>query len=483
MAIIIRGGVAIGETGVDTDHNLLVNVPTDSDLAGNVCICAEENPDGAGIGRMTRVGDISQDFRLRTGTDTMVFSDTFSHAQLNLSKYRIVNTTATNALVSGAWVLNNGNSVTSGQGTQWQTYATFRTHLSYSTYVEFACKLLVAPQNNTVVEFGLIQCSGVTAPTDGVFFRYTATGELLGVINNNGSEITVSLSAPASPAIGFVVEAAKSYHYLLVVNHDRTEFWIDDVLYGYINTPKTIGAPSLAMSNPLGARFYNSGTVSLAQQLQTSNVAVSYGDNNGNRLWPTTMAVMGNSSVNVPDGTAAGQTANYANSAVAADASLSNTAAGYATLGGQFTFVAPAGAETDFNLFAYLNPAGTATVPGKNLVIRGVRIDSVNVGAAVATTATILQWGLATGATAITQVTADSATAGTRAGRRIVLGMQSFIVGAAIGAQGQTVDTNLDAPLVVEPGTYFIVLVKVPVGTATASQKIRGTVMVNGYFE
>lgn len=76
------------------------------------------------------------------------------------------------------------------------------------------------------------------------------------------------------------------------------------------------------------------------------------------------MAGMGQSCVNAPDSATAGSTANYANTAAPASATLSNTAAGYTTLGGQFQFAAVAG-ETDYALFAFLVPAGAAAVPAK----------------------------------------------------------------------------------------------------------------------
>ena len=65
----------------------------------------------------------------------------------------------------------------------------------------------------------------------------------------------------------------------------------------------------------------------------------------------------------------------------------------------------------------------------------------------------------------------------------IPLGMQSFAVGAAIGALAVPIDINLDAPVVVHGGEYISFAMKVLLGTATASQAFRGLIMVNGYFE
>jgi hypothetical protein len=41
----------------------------------------------------------------------------------------------------------------------------------------------------------------------------------------------------------------------------------------------------------------------------------------------------------------------------------------------------------------------------------------------------------------------------------------------------------MDAPIVVEPGTYCQIYLRIISGMATASQTIRGTCFINGYFE
>ena len=476
MSIKLAGGLSNTLADVNADKELQVALNQDYNKSGHALIGAEVNSDGEGVGRLVRPADISTDYRLRVGLDSIVYQDTFSHGQINVSKYKVINTTATNALTGGRWVLNNGNSVTSGQGTQIQTWAYWKFGLSGTMYVDFALQFAQVPQTNNVCEFGLGLASGVATPTDGVMFRLNASGIMQGVINNGGSETAVTLT-------GFTPTPATMYHFLISIHNDRTEFWIDDILYGAIDTPKSIGSPCLSMSLPLLMRIYNSGTVTTAQRLEVSNVSITSGDQNINKLWATNMAIQGNGSANVPDGTATGQTANYANSTIPTSATLSNTAAGYTTLGGQWQFAAVAGAETDYALFAYLNPAGTNAIPGKNLIVRGVRIETFNMGAVVATTPHLLQWGLGFGSSGVSLATADSATAGTCAPRKITIGTQYLPIGAVIGQNTTPIDINLDAPEVIEPGTYFHIILKMPVATATASQIVRGTCFVNGYFE
>jgi hypothetical protein len=55
--------------------------------------------------------------------------------------------------------------------------------------------------------------------------------------------------------------------------------------------------------------------------------------------------------------------------------------------------------------------------------------------------------------------------------------------GFIVSTETFEIDVNLDAPLVVEPGTYVHVILKMPVGSATASQVIRGLCGINSYFE
>jgi hypothetical protein len=163
------------------------------------------------------------------------------------------------------------------------------------------------------------------------------------------------------------------------------------------------------------------------------------------------------------------QAANYANSAVPANATLSNTAAGYTTLGGQFQWVAVGSAETDFALFGFTVPAPYS------YVCTGIDIDTINLGAAVATTATVMQWFVSPDQTAISLATATN--------RRTTLGIQTFAIGAAIGASTNSIIRDFaNAPLVTNPGRIIVIGVKMPVSTATASQLIRGVVAVKGFF-
>ena len=117
----------------------------------------------------------------------------------------------------------------------------------------------------------------------------------------------------------------------------------------------------------------------------------------------------------------------------------------------------------------------------RSLFITGVRIDAFVTGAANATTATVLDWGLGVNSTAVSLATTDSGS--TYGPRRIPLGIQACFASTAIGGQlTPTIDAMFPTPIVILPSRYLHVILQIPVGTATASEVIRGDVAFNGHF-
>jgi hypothetical protein len=420
--------------------------------------------------------EVSNDYRLRVGVDSVWDDDNFNYVAQNTSKHKYTTNTLTMTWAGGFLNTNGGSVTTTATGCQLQTYRHFPLQGGGGIYCEAAMALSNAMPSNCNIDFGLFLpgAASTNTPLDGVYFRANSSG-VFGVINNNGTEITTS-------AFNFTRAINRVYKYNISISDGEVEFWIDDVLYGELPKPTNTGSVFYAGSCPFAIRHHHTGTTSAIVQAKFANYTIGIADMDNVRLWATNKAGQGLSAVQTPSGMTQGQTANYANSAAPTSATLSNTAAGYTTLGGQFQFAAVAGAETDYALFGYQNTAPTVAITGCNLVIRGIWIDTFNMGAAVATTPTLLQWSLGVGSTAVSLATAEAAA--TRAPRRITLGTQVFPVGAAIGADsGKRIDVNLDAPVVVEPGTFVHVILKMPVGTATASQIIRGVVGINAYWE
>lgn len=484
MASIDSGSNSAGKANVDAGFNLNTTLPQVTTPAGveapqyvGAARLFSENDPGTVTGTAyLKSPETSSDYRLRVGSDAVWDDENFNYVAQNFTKHKYTSNTLTMTWASGFLNTNGGSVTTTGTGCQIQTWRHFPIQGQGGVYCETAFALTNNPVTNWTLDVGMMTqaAASTTLPTDGVYFRVNSSG-VFGVINNNGTETTTS----AFSTFSFTIN--KVYNFVIVLTDHEVEFWIDDVLYGSITRPEGAGSVIYAGSLPWGVRHHQTGTTSAVIQAKIANYSIATIDIENNRSWSTNKAGQGLMGVVYPSGGAAGLTSNNANSAVPATATLSNTTAGYATLGGQFVFAATAGAETDYALFAFLNTVPTTGITGRNLIIRGVWINLWNQVAAVATTPTVFQWSLAVGSTAVSLATTDGAS--TRLPKRIALGAQSLIVGSAVGASAERLDVNLDAPLVCEPGTYTHIILKMPVGTATATETFRGVVGVNAYWE
>ena len=414
--------------------------------------------------------------RLQIGSESLLFHEVFNGAAVNTTQWNTAVTTFTTAVSGGRMILNSGSSVAANGVAVVKSYRTIPIYSGFCTVFEGVCSYQAAAPAvpNTAVELGLGFAATTAAPTDGVFFRWNLAGNFVCVVNFNGTE-TVS-SALTPPPVN------DSFVFRIVIGRLTVNFWINGILQCSVPTPAGAGLPIVTQNLPISIRTYN-GAVgpTSAVQLAVYSISVYLSDLDSVRSYETAMAGIGAGAYQGQTGQTLGTTANHANSTAATAATLSNTAAGYAKLGGKFLFTTVAGLTTDYALFAFQVPAASANTPGKTLYIRGVHISSVNIGAAVAGTPTVLEWSIGVGSTAVSLATGEAA--GTKAPRVVDLGFQSFQVAAGIGAQAPDLDVQFPVPLMCEPGLFVHIILNCPIGTVTASQQIMGSVAVNGFFE
>lgn len=325
-----------------------------------------------------------------------------------------------------------------------------------------------SPQANITMEIGIGAVTGANAAADGVFFRWSSNGEFRGVVNNGGSET----STPVLVAPGIFDVTLLD----IIIVESGAQFLVDDEIVGEIDIPPAQAFPTSAGRLPIFARVYNGTSApAVAPILYVGQVVVTQQAMVQNKPWDEVLVGIGRGAYQSPL-TTFGQTANHANSTNPASATLSNTAAGYTTLGGRYQFAAVAGAVTDYALFAYQVPAGF------QLFLKRARISCINTGAAVGLTATVLDWALGLNSSGVSLATADSPPT-SWAPRRIPLGVQGFSTLSAIGVTGDPIDIDFNSPVCVDGGRYLHVILQVPVGAATGSEIFRGDVVLNGYFE
>ena len=370
-------------------------------------------------------------------------------------------TTATTGMI-----FNSGSITTVNTGYVLYTQKNFRVIQRAPLQMKVRARLI--HYNNAVMEFGFgapATYNGAT-PT-GAYFQVTASGVLQPVLTFNSVDIT---GTPIS------YSTANTYVFDIIADDDEVHFFVQDTSTGLIINEQSIRVPLTAQRKwsagalPAYVRLYNTAVApATAPQLILGELFVGILDTVMNKTYPYVTTGMGDGIIHNPSTGA--QNATWANSAAPANATLSNTAAGYTTAGGLFSFAAVAGAATDYCLFGFQVPVG------KQLFVTGIDIDAWNTGAAVATTPTLLVWGLAVNSTAVSLATASYI--------RTPLGSQSFAVGAAIGA---TADRRITAdfgnsPIVCESSRFCAVILRMPIGTATASQVVQGLVTIKGFYE
>lgn len=482
---IANGTAASAETTVDTNGNMHVVTPTTESQAGFVSVTAENDAGAVTGSRLMRSIETTQDYRLRMGLDSTMFDLSFEGTVVAQDRLQQNLATMTGTQANGLYTLNSSSATTSGNNANIRTYRTFPLFGSFSTYCEMWAKNVNETASNSVTEWGLGYVSGTSAPTDGVFFRSNAGGQLQGVINFGGTETTVNLSSPATNTV---------HHWAIECHNEQVNFWVNDNLYGSIATPTGYPSPSQSYQLPAFARVYNSGLAGAARQFAVGKIAVTLGEAASARSWSHAMVGMGNASYSIQPGATSGGTLSRSatassgwptsGTASAAGTYTATTAPATNSLGGMYTTpaISTLATDADYPVFSYLNPAGSATAPGKTLYITGVRVSEVMAKTAASTNTCVSYFALGIGSTS----SATTATEGAAivAARIIPVGMAFWPSTAAIGDTkgGWTLDFS-QAPLVAPANTYVQFIFR-PSGTVTSNTlTLHGMVTFTGYFE
>jgi hypothetical protein len=421
-----------------------------------------------------RIVRVSPDGTLRTGEDLPIFFDSCEGAAVDTNKWiqTLTTMTITQAVSTGV-LLNAGSSAATTVGAMHASQRRFA-FMNRKSIAFRSRQRLTAHFNNNLYEAGLVNPPAAATTLivpDGAFWRKEADGSWRPYIAINGTE-TGSGSAVSDATFRAAIGVNDYFSLEVFLEETRATFRIRTTGGAIVNEqilefPTNTGTFAVTHLQAF-YRLYNSGATGTAVQAFVSQLSV-WDVDSINSPWEDIVAAMGTGGSLTNPLTTFGQLANYANSAAPASATLSNTAAGYTTLGGQWQFAAVAGAETDYALFAIQIPAPYA------FRVRRVRINMLNTVVAVATTATVMQWGLGFNGSAV-----SLATGAPYPYMRKAIGVRSFPIGAAVGA---TVDpVEWEGNEVVMPGRFFAIILKMPVATATATEIFRGTAFVEGHF-
>ena len=445
-----------------------------------------ENDPGTVTGSpLLRSPEVSQDYRVRVGTDTVLFTDTFNATAQNTGNWKHSFSTMTMTQSAGFLNVNAaGTSTASGNYAYLQSWRHFPLIGTAPLAVELTGQITAAPTANEIFMAGLGIATGAAEPVDGVWFELSSAG-LKGCLryNSGTTEKTTLIANPATIALN------TNSKYVLVIGEREIEFWIDDVLYGTLDVPAPQGQPFITTALPLFILKYNSALVGSSPNMivKVGDVSVTLMDLATNMTWANQMASSGLGMQGLNGGTMGSPQVQWDNTALPTAAAATNTTAALgAFMGGIFQMNAPATSATDVIVASYQNPAGGVNQTPRTMKLRGIKVDCVNSGAAVATTVTTFAVAVAWGGTALSLATAETGSFvnNTTKARRIQpIGVISFPVGAAVGAAATPIQFDFEAPLVINPGEFVQVIAKILVGTATASEVFKWIISPNLYHE
>lgn len=469
MANIHGGNDSAGIANVDEGFNLKVTLPKVLSESGYDRPVSEIDAGNITGEAKLLAGEVSEDYRFRCELDTIlgqeVFNSTAQHTGISLA----LNTTMTLGYTGGALQTNASNITTLNTGVLYQSRQVFPIFSATETYCYVKLKWTGTwAVTNTTIDVGLFAAGAANpyAPTDGVFLRTNNTG-LQGVSSVNGIEQTTSTFKTSFGGTNFSPTLGTVYDFIITSSSRKIVFWLDlqdgnsFQIVGEIKLSASTRRPIYGGSVPFSVRHSIGGTAASGViNLQVVEYLVSSGGFANTRSEQVTAAILTGGQQG-QQGHTQGSTALFTNSlAAGAGAAMTNTTAALGVgLGGQFSALPTLAVPTTGIVCSYQNPVPTTIITGKQLVITGVKIESV-VTTVLAGNATpvIYALGIAYGHTAVSLATAEAAS--TKAPRTIPLGIQTFAAAAAVGSVGQVINVKFDRAIPVYPGEFVAVTAK-----------------------
>jgi hypothetical protein len=479
--------VKIEASNLDAVGNVKTALTNTPAYVGSVRMMCE-NDTGEKTGSVyLKSPEVSQDFRMRVGVDTMLFTDTFNAITQNTGNWKHSFTTMTMTQSSGFLNVNAaGTSTVSGNYAYLQSWRYFPLQGTAPLAIEFTGQFTALPIANQVFIAGVGVATGAAEPVDGVWFELTSAG-LYGVQRYSSGTATKTQLVSAANLSSLPLNTNAKY--VVIIGERELEWWIDDVLYAESDIPNANGQPFMTTALPVFIQQYNSALVGSSPNMivKIGDVSVTLMDIASNMTWANQMSSCGLGLQGLNGGTMGSPQVQWANTALPTAAAATNTTAALgAFLGGIFLMNAPATSATDVVVSSYQNPLGGINQTPRTMKIRGIKVDCVNAVAAVATSASTFAVALAWGGTTVSLATAETGSFvnNTAKNRRIQpLGVISFPIGAAIGAVATPLQFDFEAPVLINPGEFVQVIVKILSGTATATEVFQWVVSPNLYHE
>jgi hypothetical protein len=505
MGIKLQGGNnSTNLVNINALHQMQVVTTQDSAglTAGFVQMSTElDAGDVLGSRSLQRI-ECSDDYRTRVGVDQTLFNTTFEGTAILSTQWGRLESIASSAQANGFLTVNTGT-VTSSAAAYVRSHRHFPTFGTYPTYLDMWIREAGWNAINAISEWGFLYLTSQTTqqPLDGIFFRRLSGGQLKGVVTT-GISATVGIDTfevdldtakvPARSDENHSYDPAETNHYLISFHNDSVRFWINDILVGEVKCPPQLAQFAGSSNLPVGFRVVNVAATDSVRSVSVGYVNVGQGDQNVNKPWSHAMAGLGGGAYQFQQGNTPNPTVTRtlaanghppSGTARAAGTWTTTSAPALNSLGGLWTSpaISTLTTEADYPVFAFLNPVGTAALPGKTLYVTGVRVGESFASVGATANSIFLSYIVTAEASAANTATNDAAT--TTSGKSIVIGGQGFTAGDGVGTMKGGFGMEFTSPLVVPAGKYLNLIVR-PFGTVTSNTLVvRGSVAFNGYFE
>ena len=427
-----------------------------------VSLSTEQNTFLSDLVANTGKQEFGNDGRSRMGVESLLFFDQINGSTVNAELWKSTSSTMTLTPSNGAFTINSGGTLAANTYYNLQTAKAFNRVFEFPVY--FATQIKWSMGDTETIEIGFMNAATNAAPTDGFFIRIGPSG-IYGVATNAGVETTAAIAGPT----------AGTEFYTSVYIYDTSILYEFETASG---AAYEVSIPILASNFtnqrlPLVYRVTNgAGVATTASTLTIYSSTVLQMDWSTHKPYIEQLSSSSHASSAIEPNTFI-KTANWTNSTQPSLATLSNTAAGYSTLGGYFRFNSVAGANTDYALFGYSVPAGYT------LVVKAIGIDS-GVSSTMGTGSTLLSWGLGLGASAVSLATTDSWPTSS-APKYMPIGMQGFSSTANSGTIATPIFKTFNVPVIVEGGEFLHIILREINGPTSGT--ITGQVFIDGYFE
>lgn len=377
--------------------------------------------------------ETDEDFRLRIAHDNLIDIETFNYTAQNTGKHTYSTSTLTATWTTAGLTTNGGSVNTTGTGLTFGTYDEFPVLGTANIFCEFEGSFSNQPTSNVIIDMGMFRRGASTAyaPTDGIYFRLNSTG-VFGVINYNGVETTTSL-------FNFTYINNQKYQFIVTINQESVQFWIDNILCAEIHNPTGQSAPCLSATLPFSIRHAHTGTAGAIIQFVLNSYNISIGGPNLGRSFSDTMnralgsyrGLSGGTMGQLIAGTVTSGTLVKPTAAVPANTSLVANLPN--SLGGRIYEQLTTGlaANVDAIFASYTVPAGTVSVQGKKLKVTGIKLSGMCSTVVVGGPA-FTEWYIVFGTTADSLATTEAAT--TKAPTRVMLPELTTNMAAAAAA-------------------------------------------------